>query len=270
MNGLLAKIIATVLLAIAAPATVFAVGKGMPSFYDQHVIFDNSPSDGGFASSSGWFTAPSTLELIDGTVPVETRHFVSPPNALRMSWKSAPGGDWRMTIELTRRYARPFRFEGDALAFWCFADAEITAANSPRLYLEDANENRTPAVTLVSGDERIPAGKWVEVKLPIAAMFSGPVRNTEDSKFSVSDTLGITFLQGLDDDRPHTLYLDDFQIRDLTSDTVPPPAPQTVAVRAYERHVDVSWAGQQQREVKSVGGRVVARRKDHVRNTGTV
>ena len=192
--------------------------------------------------ASGWFIAPSTLDLVASTIPVETQHFVSPPNALRLSWKSAPGGDWQATLEVTRRYARPFRFEGEALTFWCFSDSQITAANSPRMYLEDVNENRTPAVTLVNGDERIPAGQWVQVKLPFAALFDRPVKSTEDSKFDVREILSITFLQGLDDDERHTLYLDDFQIRNVApGDTTPPPVPETIVARAYERHVDVSW-----------------------------
>ena len=57
------------------------------------------------------------------------------------------------------------------------------------------------------------------------------------------ETVGVTFVQGLDDNRKHTLYLDDFQIRDIDSDdTTAPPAPGAVAVRGYERHFDVSWA----------------------------
>jgi hypothetical protein len=184
MVGLRSRIIAALLLCLASPATVFAVGKGTPSFYDRHVIFDNSHSDAGFGSSNGWFTAPSTLDLVASTIPVETQHFVSPPNALRLNWKSAPGGDWQVTLEVTRRYARPFRFEGEALTFWCFSDSQITAANSPRMYLEDVNENRTPAVTLVSGDEQIPAGQWVQVKLPFAALFDRPVKSTEDNPFA--------------------------------------------------------------------------------------
>jgi exo beta-1,2-glucooligosaccharide sophorohydrolase (non-reducing end) len=243
MNRLRSKAIACVLFSLASPATVFAVGKGTASFYDRHVIFDNSHSDAGFGSSSGWAIKPSALELVDSTIPVETRHFVSPPNALRLSWKSAPGGDWQATLEVTRRYARPFRFEGEALTFWCFSDSPITAANSPRIYLEDVNENRTPAVTLVSGDERIPGGQWVQVKLPFASLFERPVKSTEDSKFDVREILSITLLQGLDDDEKHTLYLDDFQIRDLAArDTTPPPVPEKIAARGYERHVDVSWA----------------------------
>jgi hypothetical protein len=242
MNRLRSTTIACILVVLATPVTVFAIGKGNPSFYDRHVFFDNSHSPGGFHSGTGWVIPPSTLDLVDSTVPVETQHFVSPPNALKLSWKSAPGGDWQATLELTRRYARPFRFEGEALTFWVFSDSEITAANSPRLYLEDVNENGTPAVTLVNGDARIPAGQWVQIKLPFAAIFDRSTKSTEDSKFEVSEILSITFLQGLDDDEPHTLYLDDFQIRDLdTGDTTAPPAPKTIAARAYERHFDVSW-----------------------------
>jgi exo beta-1,2-glucooligosaccharide sophorohydrolase (non-reducing end) len=242
MNRLPSKLLALVLLCLASPAALLAAGKGNPSFYDRHVIFDNSKSEGGHGSSSGWRIAPSALDLIDGTVPIETKHFVSPPNALRLTWTSAPGGAWEASIEITRRYARPFRFEGEALTFWCLADAEITAANSPRVYLTDVNENETVPVTLVSGSERIPAGRWTQVKLPFATIFGGSVKSTDEG-FDVRETLGVTFQQGLDDNERHTLYVDDVQIRDIGSgDTTAPPAPGMVTVRGYERHFDVSWA----------------------------
>lgn len=231
-----------ILFGLASPAALFGADRGTPSFYDQHVIFDNSHGVGGYESSSGWFIAPSMLELVNDTIPVETRHFVSPPNALRLAWQSATGGAWETTIEITRRYARPFRFEGEALTFRVFADSEITAANSPRLYLADINSNGTPSATLVSGEERIPPGRWVQVTLPFKALFDRPIQGTDDSRFDVRRTLGVTFVQGLDDNEPHTLYLDDFRIRDVeTGDASAPPAPETVKVKGYERHFDVEW-----------------------------
>ncbi len=241
MNRLLWQLPVLVLLGFASPGALLAAGKGTPSFYDRHVLFDNSASDGGYRSSNGWRIAPSALELAEGTVPVETKHFVSPPNALRLAWTSAPGGAWEATVEIARRYARPFRFEGKALTFWVYADSEITAANAPRLHLTDTGENATPAVTLVGGSERIPAGRWTQVKLPFATIFGG-ARGTDDPRFDVRNALSVTFLQGLDDNRPHTLYIDDIQIRDIdTGDVTAPPAPGAIAVRGYERHFDVSW-----------------------------
>lgn len=212
------------------------------STYDRHVIFDNSVPDGGYESSNSYLVPPSTLETNDGKWPVDGTHFVSPPNGLRLRWRSAPGGDWRMTVKVTRRYARPFKFEGDALTFWCFADSEITVKNSPRLYLEDWHEKGTPAVALVQGDERIPAGQWVQIKLPFAALHSPNYNGTDDNHFNVNDTLSVSIMQGLDDNQEHTLVLDDIQIRNADAgDTIAPPTPGALRVRGYERHFDISW-----------------------------
>lgn len=212
------------------------------STYDRHVIFDNSVPDGGYVSSNSYLVPPSTLETNDGKWPVDGTHFVSPPNGLRLRWRSAPGGDWRMTVKVTRRYARPFKFEGDALTFWCFADSEITVKNSPRLYLEDWHEKGTPAVALVQGDERIPAGQWVQIKLPFAALHSPSYNGTDDNHFNVNDTLSVSIMQGLDDNQEHTLVLDDIQIRNADpGDTIAPPTPGALRVRGYERHFDISW-----------------------------
>lgn len=210
--------------------------------YDDHVIFDNSPSDDGYDASSSYLVAPSTLETVNGTFPVDSTHFVSPPHGLRLKWRSATGGDWRMTLRVRRRRTRPRAFQGDALIFWCFSESEITAADSPLIYLIDSAENRTPSVGLVEGEQRIPAGKWVEVKLPFAT-FMRPIFNaTDDRNFKSRDLARIIFMQGLDDNREHTLFLDDFQIRDAeTGDATAPPAPGDLRLQAYERHIDVSW-----------------------------
>ncbi len=210
--------------------------------YDHHVIFDNSPTNDGYYYSRSDVIAPSTLETSDGQFPVDTAHFVSPPNGLRLHWRSASGGDWQMTVEIPHAYARPFKFEGSALTFWCYADSEITAANSPRLFLQDSTNAGTPAVTLVEGKDRIPAGKWVLVRLPFAALRAPIYNGTADNRFDATDVFSVSFMQGLDDNQEHTLYLDDFQIRDDESaDQTAPPAPGAPTVRGYERHFYVTW-----------------------------
>lgn len=212
------------------------------TFYDRHVVFDNSLPDGSYDASNSYLVAPSTLEVRDGKFPVEAAHFVSPPNSLRLKWRSAVGGDWRMTLEIPRRYARPFRFEGDAITFWVYADTEITEMNSPRVFLQDMAKEGTPAITLVRGEEKIPAGKWVRVTLPFAGFASQIYRGTDEPRFQPRQFLSVSFMQGLDDGVEHTLYLDDVQIRPAQlADEAPPPAPGGVAVRGFERHFDVSW-----------------------------
>ena len=51
--------------------------------------------------------APSELEIVDGKCPVDADRFVSPPNCLRIKWRSASGGDWRMTLKVARALWTP-------------------------------------------------------------------------------------------------------------------------------------------------------------------
>jgi hypothetical protein len=210
--------------------------------YDDHVVFDNSPSDGGHDGSFSYLVPPSSLETMDGKFPVDSRHFVSPPNGLRLKWRSATGGDWKMTLKLRRRHARPHDFQGDSLTFWCFSESAITAADSPLIYLQDSADERTPAVKLVEGDNQIAAAKWVQVKLSFASFSRAIYNSTAERKFDSRDLARIVFMQGLDDNREHTLYLDDFQVRDWAPvEATAPPAPGAVAIKGYERHLDISW-----------------------------
>jgi len=228
------------LFALALVAAVVAARA--QSLYDRHVVFANSVPEHGYDASNSFVVAPSKLETWQGKFPVETRHSVSPPNALRLSWRSAPGGDWRMTLEVPQRYARPFHFEGEALTFWVYSDKELNTDNSPRVYLLDRAQFGTPAVTLVEGDAVLPARQWVQIVVPFEKFKGDVYRGTDDPRFNVANLAAISFMQGLDDNEEHTLYVDDFQIRPLLrDDRAPPSAPERVTARGFERHVDVKW-----------------------------
>jgi hypothetical protein len=57
--------------------------------YDRHVIFDNSLADGSWYYSRSHVVGPSELDLVDGKLPVDGSHCLTPPNALRLNWRSA-------------------------------------------------------------------------------------------------------------------------------------------------------------------------------------
>lgn len=242
-RSFLAAFLAVVALAAVRPS-VYA-----QSLYDQHVVFDNSLPDKAYYFSEGWRIAPSTLALSEGKFPVQTDRFVSPPNALRLTWRSVVGGDWRMLLKIQSRYARTFAFTGDTLSFWCYSDSEINELNSPRIALQDSSGIGSPSITLVTGTGVIPAGKWVEVRLPFTS-FLAMSNGTDDRRFSPRDLVSLSFTQGLDDDRERTLYLDDVQIRDLRSDdTTAPDAPTALKAKGQDRHVDLQWEASQAKDV---------------------
>lgn len=210
---------------------------------DRHVLFANAPvNTGGDSHTKTMVVAPSTLEVADGRVPITTDRFVSPPNALKLHWKSATGGDWNVKLSQAGRDWRKFGLIGDTLAFWCWSDTELTELNSPLLFMQEPEGRGSDAFRLVSGTERIPAGQWVRVKIPITRSNS-LYRGTGDRIFDVSQAVSVSFMQGLDDGAEHTVYLDDFMVIDSTApaDTTPPTVPAGLTARGYERHCDLTW-----------------------------
>lgn len=225
-------------LVLAAAAAAHAAAP-----FDRHVVFANAPTgNGGYSHTRTMAIAPSTLEVVDGRLPIATDRFFSPPNALRLSWRSAPGGDWNARIAQPGRDWRKFELIGDTLAFWCWSDTEITELNSPLVYMQEPAGGGSDAFRLVTGDERIPARRWTRVLIPIARR-NNLYRGTGDPIFDLRNAVSLTFMQGLDDGEPHTMYLDDFMVIDsrAPADTTPPGAPLALAVRGYERHCDLSW-----------------------------
>ncbi|MFT3868905.1 MAG: glucoamylase family protein [Nibricoccus sp.] len=223
-------------------ACAFVASRGFgQSVHDRHVIFDNGLGAGGYYHSEGFVVAPSTLGLWNGKFPVATDRFVSPDNSLRLHWKSAEGGDWRMTVMVPTRYVRKFYFEGDTLAFWCYPETEIDELNSPLVYVQDSTKLGSPATTLVKGDERLPEKKWTLVKLPIAELIATG-RTTDSARCDLHKLVSLSFMQGLDDGKEHVLYIDDVKIVDGKQvDNTPPPAPEGLKVKGHERHFDLSW-----------------------------
>ena len=81
-------------LLCAAPALL-----GDTQYYE-HSFFDNSAIPDAYFYSSGKPSAPSVLELVHGHLPVNTKIFVTPPNALQMAWQSALNGGWDAEIQV--------------------------------------------------------------------------------------------------------------------------------------------------------------------------
>ncbi len=222
-------------LTILAPATAWAQWD-----YDRHVAFDNSLTEKSYYHSQGSFVSPSELELVDGKFPVEGTRCVSPPNCLRLKWRSQSGGDWQMVLNLKKHYGS-LDFSGRMLSFWCYSETDLPADESPRIYLSDGSGEGTPAIRLLDSLERLPAHKWVQVRLPFDS-FVGLFRSTAEPHFDPSRVAKITFVQGLDDGRPHTLYIDDVKIDDdVAGKATTPATPAGLITRGYDRHIDLTW-----------------------------
>ena len=208
--------------------------------YDRHIAFDNSVSSKSFYYSHGSSIAPSELELVNGRIPVETNHSVTPPNSLRLKWRSRTGGGWLMELQVHTRYGMP-EFNGSNVYAWCYSEEGLAANASPRIYLADSAGKGTPTITFLGSPESLPARKWTRVRLPLDS-FHGLVNDTKDPTFDAHKLARIALVQGLDDGQEHTLYLDDIEVGDDPPEgTHAPDAPSGLTAKGYDRHVDLSW-----------------------------
>jgi hypothetical protein len=208
--------------------------------YDRHIAFDNSLAHGSYYESLSSLVPPSELELDHLKIPVEENHSVTPPNSLRLKWRSKTGGDWAMTLLVRPRYSIS-EFSGRNLFVWCYATEELPAAASPRIYLNDSERVGTPTILLMGSLTKLPARKWVRLRLPFDS-FVGQVNSTQAKRFNPHKLARISLVQGLDDGEPHTLFLDDIEVADdPPASSHPPPTPTGLTAKGYDRHIDLSW-----------------------------
>lgn len=224
---------------LAAAATLLAVhpSASADQNYSQQVFFDNSLSPGSYFYSSGRVSAPSSLLLADGKVPVETSTFVSGPNALELKWKSAPGGGWSAELDLYEWRNRTLEFPGANLWLWLYSVEGTPARDLPKLALRDTDGNFTAPLSMGGFTPDLAAGKWTRVRIPLTAFQSISVHPFEPHRLNT-----LIFVQGAADNAEHTLYLDDIRIEnDPPAHETAPPTPQGVTATGYERHIDIAW-----------------------------
>src|SRR5579872_2605842 len=106
-----------VLLMFVFAWPVFASGS---TDYYRHVVFDNSLNADGYFYSNAMSNGRSFIEQLNARLPVETKIFLTPPNALRLQWQSEPGGGWEAEVRVMNFRNRYPEFSGHTLYFWVY------------------------------------------------------------------------------------------------------------------------------------------------------
>lgn len=215
------------------------------SDYYRHIIFDNSLTSDDYFYSTGQASGQSFLEQKDDHLPVETRIFLTPPNAIRLAWQSAPGGGWLAQIKTVDFRNRFPELSGHDLYFWIFAPQPISAVDLPKIVLSNAREGLQVAEFPASFSEPldlgkytgdVPAGRWVQVRIPLS-----DCRTASIYPFKPEYTQSITFHQGRADGLRHTLIVDEIRVDDDPPAATTLPPPSNVRAVGYDRHVEIEW-----------------------------
>jgi exo beta-1,2-glucooligosaccharide sophorohydrolase (non-reducing end) len=217
---------------LSLPASTFSQDD-----YLNHLIFDNSQTPDSDFYTGAEAVQPSSLESLDGRLPVETSTFFSPPNALRLHWRSVAGGSWDAEIRTVSYDNRTADFRGSVLSFWCYAPQPIAAADLPQLQLTDDDHSFTARLLLSEFIRGLPAGRWTHVEIPLRLFSTGSLH-----PFDAGRLHSVFFAQGATDNAPHTLLLDEIRVDDPpAARTTLLAAPRHLEAEAFERHVDLKW-----------------------------
>ena len=214
--------------------------------YYRHEIFDNSLTSDTYFYSSAIANGHSFIEQSNSHLPVETKMFRTPPNALRLQWRSEKDGGWEAEVRVMYFRNRYPEFSGRNLYFWCFAPQGIAAADLPSILLSTSREGLQVAEFPASFTEPLAMGKivgdlpparWVQVRIPLSEF-----RTASIYEFRPQYLQNVIFHQAATDGKQHTLIVDEFRI-DADPDNAPRAmsAPQNVRAVGYERHVDLRW-----------------------------
>jgi len=227
--------------------TFFSAIASADSEYYRHTIFDNSLTPDAYFYSSASANGHSFVEQSNSRLPVETKTFKTPPNALRLQWRSEKDGGWEAEVRVMNFRYRPPEVSGQNLYFWCFAPQGIAAADLPSIVASTSSEGlqvaQFPAsftdplpMGKVIGD--LPAGRWIQVRIPFSELHTASIY-----PFRPQYLQNVIFHQARADGVQHTLIVDEFRIdtdpENATGMTV--STPQNVRAVGYERHVDLSW-----------------------------
>jgi len=225
-------------LFVTVAATLLSAFAHATSDYYHHIIFDNSLTADTHFYSTAQASGSSYLDQKDGRVPLDNQNFLTPPNALRLTWQSAPDGGWQAQVRMMDFRNRVPQLLGKNLYFWIFAEKPIAAADLPFVVLASSREfsgtfSAPLEIAKYTGD--IPAGRWVQVRIPLADFPTGSIY-----PFKPEYTQSVTFLQGRPDHVRHTLTVDEIRVdNDPVASVLAPPS--NLRATGYERHIDLEW-----------------------------
>src|SRR5207247_2036194 len=133
----------------------------------------------------------------------------TPPNALRLTWSSRPGGTWHAGVRRESWRNQTAEFTGDSLVFRAYTDAAIPAGALPLVGIEDAQGLRRELRLADYYTDWLPARQWTRVSVPIGQL----AMTLQDGRtFDPHRAATVFFEQWLDDGAPHTLHIDEIAI----------------------------------------------------------
>ncbi len=206
-------------------------------FSQDFVFFSDSPNNTYYDQSFGFYQDGSTVILANTSkFPVDINHKYSGVNALRLMWKSAPGGDWGLAVAADGWIAHDATTK-DSITFEVYSGNQIDSSSMFSVFIEDTQNNKTPKQNLSNFINKIEKNKWIKVAIPLSVFTSNP-GNTDLTKIKT-----IYFAQGFADNVLHLVYIDEIRMTSVNdTNSIPPSVPAGLNATVSNTSINLTWS----------------------------
>jgi hypothetical protein len=191
-------------------------------------FFTNSPMSGDYFFSRAKTTGNSVLKNVNHKLPVSETVFHTPGNALMLQYKNATGGKWQAMIYHQEKRGMDHYAAPSFLSCWIYAAATEGELAGIQFMKQDSSLSAVFPVTIAK------ANTWQQVTIPVSFL-KGFIERGKD------DLAGIVFSQNSNDNKEHTIYIDDIEFLPEPGSAVITETPAILSAKGYAMHVDISW-----------------------------
>lgn len=226
----------------------FSIVEPQPQNQDI-IFFADSPTASFYDPSWGTFTAPSQLELVNGSKwPVSTTYALSGNYSLKLNYHSASGGDWMLAAASNGWVGHDLTIM-DSITFMVFAPEGWPTASMPYIFLEDLQNRKTEKFPLANFTSAIPPMIWTQIRVPLQPFINNPLQ----ADLSRIKTIFLSQYQAAA--TATTLYIDNLRIKGSLSGNTRPVfvvLGSSTAAGAGASSIANSWVGKLKTHVQNL------------------
>lgn len=177
---------------VQAQDYLFFTDSDIPNYYDPSYLQVTSPSE--------------LLTVNSVKFPVVADTFYSGTNGLKLQYRSMTGGDWVAAVAAPGWPGRDATLK-DSIVFMVYSKVAISAADLPKIFVEDLSNQRSTKVPLsLYNPQGIPAGQWTLLWAPLDTFKRNP------GGCDLTRIKTIFFGQSVSDGIQRTLFLDNIKM----------------------------------------------------------
>ncbi len=210
--------------------TLFACIRSTAQEYEHpYSFFTNSAMSGDFFYSSTLHSSGSLIYSIKGKIPVSSKQFHSPGNALELTYMNTVSGNWQAAIYYHEIRGMDHFRKSNYLSFWILNDDKNTSLPLVAMMKKDSSLTKKVPFQLQQHKG------WEQILIPLDDF-------TGNSQPKAEDFMAVVFCQKPGTVNPRqTCFIDDIEF--VTSTEYPELSyvPELISATGYARHCDIVW-----------------------------